>query len=254
MAEFSDLASGSGGNQTSSKIPQPPRITHVIQLLEDAAIPSCVVGTRALRYFGAGREWDICILDHQLDTARAVIEKSGKYKHKDPPYPNPDSLRHTYATFKADDDGDDFSFLLAPSSDCFCDPRPEFCERSHTGVPYPQHVPFAKALLVKQNRADLADFIDAQDLSGEWGEENINFAELQAEGVEYATRMNAKFADDPQSPSRMHVGRDLRKDWMSVVESKESRIEPLKQGRYITRWRMKSRPQDPRLRHDRKGI
>lgn len=120
------------------------------------------------------------------------------------------------------------------------------------GIPYPKDVYFARSLLVLQNDPDLADFVDAHNSTMEWGENNLNFPELQAQGAEYAVRKNKQLVADSKFPYSLNVNRDFAAMWRRVVEGKEGRIEPLKQGRYITRWRSKARPVDPR-HHDPKG-
>lgn len=133
---------------------------------------------------------------------------------------------------------------------CFVDPRLEFCRHSRTGVPYPRVPEFVRALLVTQLIADLADVVDGLNLGLKWGEDGINFDKLQADGTVFAQRRNARLAsyDDIEHLHRLRVGRDLEKDWREVVNSEERRIELMKKGRYIARWRSKACPEDPRLR------
>ncbi|KAK1772854.1 hypothetical protein QBC33DRAFT_575286 [Phialemonium atrogriseum] len=179
-------------------------ILEVTQLLEAADIPCCI-------------EWDVCVPDEQLDAACHLFETAPlntRFERVASPDPYLLSLRYRFPTFKLK--GVIFYFVLAPSSDCFCDPRPQFCERSHMGLPYPKDVYFARSLLVLQNDPDLADFVDAHNSTMEWGENNLNFPELQAQGVEYAF------------PYSLNVNRDFAVMWRRVVEGKEGRIEPLK--------------------------
>ncbi|KAL2017937.1 hypothetical protein VTK56DRAFT_1529 [Thermocarpiscus australiensis] len=152
-------------------------ILDVIGQLSAAGIPSCVVGVKALRYYGAGRiadEWDLCVPDDKLEAACQLLlraERNGdtKYEVAKPPYPVPGSLRHTFPCFRLK--GYNFWFILVPSSDCFVDPsRADHVERSKNGVPYASLVQFARSLLVQKLWADISDFIDGMDLTIEWGE------------------------------------------------------------------------------------
>lgn len=193
-------------------------------------------------------EWDVCVPDDQLDAATQLFETaplSARFERVHSPDPMPVSLRHRFPTFKLK--GVIFYFLLAPSSDCFIDPRPQFCERSQMGISYPRDVYFARSLLVKQDGADLEDFVDAHNSSVEWGESNLNFPELQTQGTKYAVRKNEQITSDGRFHVLLQVNCDFAAEWRRTVEGKEGRIEPLKQGRYLTRWRSKARPVDPRL-------
>lgn len=193
-------------------------------------------------------EWDVCVPDDQLNGACQLFETTplnARFERVHPPDPMPLSLRHRFPTFKLK--GIIFYFLLTTSSDCLCDPRPEFCERSQMGIPYPQDIYFARSLLARQDGADLEDFVDAHNSSVEWGESNLDFPDLQAEGAKYAIRKNGQITSDGRFHVLLQVDRDFAAEWRRVVEGKEGRIEPLKQGRYITRWRSKARPVDPRL-------
>ena len=106
---------------------------------------------------------------------------------------------------------------------------------------------FARALLVMQFRPDLADFIDGMDLDEVWGEDNIDFDDLQVKGLEFSTALNAELQ------ARCLVGQlntdiDYRSEWNRIVRNKDKRIEPLKKGRYKTRWRRIRNDTDPRER------
>lgn len=154
------------------------------------------------------------------------------------------SRRHLFPIFQMKDVG--FWFILNPSSDCFIDPRPEFCELSKMGIPYPRMPQFARALLVQQNTCDLVDFIDGMNLDVAWAEENIDFEQLQVEGMQYAERQNALLARDKLG--QLKTTRDFAAEWRGIAESKERRIEPMKKGRYLTCCRTVRNPGDPRLK------
>ena len=68
MGESSTLLDAKGDQTTGDNTTQPPRVIEVIQLLEAPDIPSCIVGTRALRYFGAGRVADVCPVSFRIVT------------------------------------------------------------------------------------------------------------------------------------------------------------------------------------------
>ncbi|KAK4235158.1 hypothetical protein C8A03DRAFT_46646 [Achaetomium macrosporum] len=230
-------------------------IIAVIDHLSAAKIPSCVVGVMALYYYGAGRitdEWDLCVPDDQLEAAAGTLLSDGdgaKYEVAKPPPPVPGSLRHTFRCFQLR--GYNFWFLLVPSSDCFVDPSvPEHIESSRNLVPYASLVQFARSLLVQQLTADLADLVDGMDLDVEWGEQHIGFKTLQEASANFIglrnRRVSASGGDDygRLSPKGMEAL------WREIAskEEKAKRIEPMKQGRYFTRWRSYKYPQDPRIR------
>lgn len=139
-----------------------------------------------------------------------------------------------------------FYFILVPSSQCFIDPAPPKCERSKNGLPYPRIADFARSLLVLENMSNLADFVDGMDLGKEWGETNINFEELQKEGAESYRVHNPEL--EARNLCRFNTNRDYRETWYRIVESKPRRIQPMKQGRYKTRWRRIRNDKDPRER------
>jgi hypothetical protein len=139
----------------------------------------------------------------------------------------PKSRRHTYPCLRLK--GYDFYVVLVPSSNCFVDPScANHVERSRHGVPYASLVQFARSLLVQQQWADIADLIDGMNLDVEWGLQNIDFDKLQ------------EMAGIP----------NLERIWrqLASADAKEQRIEPLKKGRYLTRWRSTRFPEDPRTR------
>lgn len=86
------------------------------------------------------------------------------------------------------------------------------------------------------------------DLDIEWGERNIGFDTLQDESVKFAklrdTRLNSHNCGSGFSPQVMErIWRER-----ASSEAKERRIEPMKKGRYFTRWRRIKSPEDPRTK------
>ena len=158
------------------------------------------------------------------------------------------SLRHTFPCFRLR--GYNFWFILVPSSDCFVDPsNPDHVEKSRNGVPYASITQFARSLLLQNMPEDIADFVDGMDLDVEWGEENIGFGALQEANVEFIARRNRRVEATGDGHGYLSP-RVLKPVWdeISTKEAKAKRIEPLKQGRYFTRWRRIKSPEDPRTK------
>ncbi len=249
-------------------------ILAVVNELEAAAIPSCVVGVKALRYYGAGRvtdvgpalcstvslendadpaqEWDLCVPDEKLEAAQKLLlnddPNEAAYEVATSPPPVPWSLRHTYPCLRLK--GYNFWVVLAPSSDYFVDPgQPEHVERSLNGVPYASLVQYSRSLLLLQMMPDLADFIDGMDLTVEWGAENIGFEALQEESGKFWELRNERVEKNGDSCGRLET-KVLEEVWKDRAnkEAKGLRIEPMKQGRYFTRWRRFKAPEDPRTK------
>lgn len=145
------------------------------------------------------------------------------------------SLLHARPTFAMA--GVCFYFILVPTSDCFVDPRPDQCERSHhQGIPYPQMAQFARSVLVQQNqRCIMNDFIDGMDLDKAWAEAHVDFADLQVRGRAFTEEFNAALAAQGLRTLKLDV--DYRSLWNRAVDDKEKRIEPMKKGHYKSRWR-----------------
>ncbi|KAM0426397.1 hypothetical protein ACHAPT_008443 [Fusarium lateritium] len=217
----------------------------VIKLLKAAGIPACIVDVNALRYYGAGRvtwEWDICVPTHQLEDAEQMFKSNDLYEPVKSPPPVTKSLRHLNPTFQLR--GVDYFFLLTPSSRCFINPEPENCDISKKGIPFPKMPQFARSLLVLQNGSNIADFIDGMDLDEAWGEENIDFDDLQVKGIEFSKKYNTEL--QAANLGVLNVKIDYRQRWNAIVSAKERRIEPMKKGRYKTRWRRIRKDIDPR--------
>ncbi|KAH6848026.1 hypothetical protein B0I37DRAFT_376472 [Chaetomium sp. MPI-CAGE-AT-0009] len=229
-------------------------ILEVVNQLAGANIPSCVTGVKALRYYGAARvtdEWDLCVPDDKLEEARQLLlsfADGAKYEVAQGPSPVPWSRRHTFPCFRLK--GYNFWFILSPSSDCFVDPSiPSHVEKSRNGVPYAALVQFGRSLLLQQLVADIADFIDGMDLTVDWGAANIGFETLQEESIAFMERRNKLAMADDGRHGFLSL-QPLRQLWdeMASKEAKERRIEPMKQGRYFTRWRRIKSPGDPRTK------
>jgi hypothetical protein len=177
-----------------------------------------------------------------------IFEHDARFQKAPPAPPLRKSLRHTRPTFLLK--GVYFVFILVPASDYFLDPSPGCCEFSITGIPYPKMHHFARSLLVLQNASDLCDFIDGMNLDKEWGESNLDFEGLQHKGLEFTRKQNAVFKKMGLGSLRLDV--DYRSMWNTKVDEKEKRIEPMKRGRYKTRWRLIKNDSDPRLRDGHK--
>ena len=103
---------------------------------------------------------------------------------------------------------------------------------------------FSRSLLMLQRCSDLADFVDGMNLDEEWGEKNIDFDDLQAQGIEFNKVQNAELM--ARGLDEYNVNVDYRSQWNDAVRSKDGRISPMKKGRYKTRWRRIKKDIDPR--------
>jgi len=121
-------------------------------------------------------------------------------------------------------------------------------ETSKNGIPYASLVQFARSVLVQQLWADIQDLIDGMDLTIEWGERNLGFDTLQEESVKFVLRRNERLKSHGRSGGA--VPQVMEEIWREEAssEAKESRIEPMKKGRYFTRWRNYKYPEDPRTK------
>lgn len=145
--------------------------------------------------------------------------------------------------------GVSFFFILVTTSDHFINPHPDSCELSRHGIPYPKLHYFARSLLVLQNGSDLCDFIDGMDLDEEWGEANLDYENLQIQGLKFTKALNAVL--DEKDLGCLQLNHNYRSVWNQLVNDKEKRIEPMKKGRYKTQWRRIKNDMDPRLRDRR---
>lgn len=255
---------------------EPEDVKEVIGLLDKVGVPACVVDVYALRYYGAGRisnvsevhtprlslarshpkskktkllnyikEWNICVPDKDFDTATDLFQNDVRFALAKPVSTLDYSLLHTRPTFRMTGVG--FYFIIVPTSDCFIEPSPDNCELSSKGISYPKMHHFARSLLVLQNdRCNLNDFIDGMDLDKEWAEVNVDYEELQYQGLEFTRKFNAELEKEGLGKLKLDV--DYRNLWNLSVDEKVKRIEPMKQGRYKTRWRRIKNDTDPRQR------
>ncbi|KAK4456833.1 hypothetical protein QBC42DRAFT_214098, partial [Cladorrhinum samala] len=149
----------------------------VIAALESAGIDCCVVGTKALVYYGARRvplNWDICVPTELFDQAIALFTSAPLNEKYEPWHrimPEAKMLMHTYPRFTLK--GVNFFFIILPSFECLLSPKPENCERSASGIPYPKLELFAQSLMDLQQYADLDDLVDGMDLDQAWGEAHL---------------------------------------------------------------------------------
>jgi hypothetical protein len=228
----------------------------VIHALEDHGIPCCVVGAKALVYYGAHRvpmNWEICVPTDSFEEAKTLFTSgplNDTYELWHPVQPQVGSLVHTYPRFTRR--GVNFFFLLTPAFEwrIDCCSSPEQCERSPRGVPYPALANLAQSLLDTQQYADLADLVDGMDLDEEWGESHLRLDaspidwireknELIARSLPESMRASAVFSMLTETP-------DPREAWLRTVRTKHKRInDELPKHRYLTRYR-KVGSADPR--------
>ncbi|KAM7184868.1 hypothetical protein V8F33_012738 [Rhypophila sp. PSN 637] len=232
----------------------------VVELLKEAGIPCCVVGTHALGYYGAGRVpiyWELCVPEDRLNEAAELFKSeplSPKYEPWPVNAPVPCSIVHTFPRFHLK--GVHFLFFLVPSSDwpgVSCDPS--HCETSLTGLPYPKPEYLAQALLDTQRWVDLEDLVDGMNLSEEWGEQNLDLDREYS--LEYAKWKNARIrASIPETEysDLMELNENptsLREIWQDIVRTKERRIGlELPKDQYLTRfWPIGAKDPRSRERH-----
>lgn len=87
------------------------------------------------------------------------------------------------------------------------------------------------------------------NLDENWGEDNVDFDDLQAKGMEFTKVINEELL--AQDLGEINSKNNYRKLWNDIVRKKEGRTSPIKKGRYKTRWRRVKNDIDPRLRMDR---
>ncbi|KAH6838490.1 hypothetical protein B0I37DRAFT_449565 [Chaetomium sp. MPI-CAGE-AT-0009] len=226
----------------------------IIDLLEEHGIPCCVIGIKALCYYGAPRvcsALEFCVPTEQLAAADSVFS-SGPEKENYTAWrgfqPGAEarvsgSLYHTFPRYRLNHDGPLFNFYLH--------------------LPYPKLHLFAQSLLERQSVGDLTDLVDGMDLTEEWGEENLK---LEDPGEEYApwvakrnerirAAMPQEVKDDPINVMfgtdvyELHEGPpEFRDVFTDLVRTKPRRIGlEAPPGLYVTRYRAKDSP-DPRTR------
>ncbi|KAK3988040.1 hypothetical protein QBC44DRAFT_269911 [Cladorrhinum sp. PSN332] len=233
----------------------------VIAALQSFGIDCCVVGTKALVYYGAHRvpmNWDICVPTDSFDKAITLLTSAPlneKYEVWHRIMPEPKTLVHTYPRFTLK--GVNFFFLIVPSFECLLSPSPDQCERSPSGIPYPKLELFAQSLLDLQQYADLTDLVDGMDLDQAWGETHLQLDKPPP--IEHIRKKNTmiarslpedmgEFAELSLMSERVRPSRDI---WQRIVSTKHRRInDELPRHRYITRFR-KVGSKDPRENKER---
>ncbi|KAK4195488.1 hypothetical protein QBC40DRAFT_20068 [Triangularia verruculosa] len=228
----------------------------VIATLEGFGIHCCVVGTKALVYYGAHRvpmNWDLCVPTDSFKRAIALLTSpplNEKYEVWHRIMPEPKTLMHMYPRFTLK--GANFFFILLPAFECLLSPSPDQCERSASGIPYPKLELFARSLLDLQQYADLADLIDGMDLDEAWGEDHLQLDKPPP--VEHILKKNEMIARCLPEDIREAVTLSLlsertrppRETWQRLVSTKHRRInDELPRHRYLTRFR-KVGSKDPR--------
>ncbi|KAK0744601.1 hypothetical protein B0T21DRAFT_281441 [Apiosordaria backusii] len=233
----------------------------VIAALEGVGIHSCVVGTKALVYYGAHRvpmNWEICVPTDSYERAITLLTSpplNEKYEVWHRVVPGPKTLMHTYPRFTLK--GVNFFFILLPAFECLLSPSPDQCERSTSGIPYPKLELFAQSLLDLQQYADLEDLVDGMDLDEAWGETHLQLDKPPP--VEHIREKNDMIARSLPEDMREAVSlallserpRPSRDVWQRIVSTKHRRInDELPRHRYLTRFR-KVGSKDPRERKER---
>lgn len=156
------------------------------------------------------------------------------------------SFEHLYPRFKLV--GVALFFLIIPSQDCHILCEPANFEFGQTGIPFPKLDVFAQSLLDTCNLVDLDDLIDGMNLSGAWGEENLDLngytdVDWAKWKVEILKQQEKKLSLWDESPNaRRHLWRK------ETSEDRKKRSQGWKyQENYETRfWKRGQR--DPRLR------
>ncbi|KAI0508734.1 hypothetical protein F5B22DRAFT_381800 [Xylaria bambusicola] len=228
-------------------------VLQVIETLKEAGIRCCcIVGGRALRYYGVPRvptDWHICVPNDQFAAATAAItELDDKYMQWREILPQLRSLLHTYPHFKLQGVG--FCFYIMPASEYFVNDLDEsMIERSLNNVPYPQLEVFAQSLITTQRWPELIQVVDGMDLTEEWGIENLNLGEPSPAEAEYVVEKNKKLTGLARLRTKPI---DRLEKWKTIVATKKDRIKfHLPKERYDTQFRRKGTTQDPRFKEGR---
>jgi len=151
-------------------------------------------------------------------------------------------LMHTYPRFTLK--GVNFFFIILPSFECLLSPKPENCERSASGIPYPKLELFAQSLMDLQQYADLDDLVDGMDLDQAWGEAHLQLDKPPP--MEHIREKNEIIARSlPEDMGNVadlmllsESPRPTREIWHLSVSNKGRRInDELPRDRYLTRFR-----------------
>ncbi|KAL2129063.1 hypothetical protein VTI74DRAFT_8291 [Chaetomium olivicolor] len=248
----------------------------VVQLLREYDIPCCLVGTKALCYYGSHRlctVLEFCVPTEKLSAVDEIFS-SGAAGHSYKPWrgrhPKQEprqrrSIYHTFPRYRPEHDGPLFDFYLVPSDDWRFDCIPEIFEYSaQKHLPYPRLHLFAQSLMKRQSFNDLQDLVDGMDLTEEWGNENLKFEDLgekywqwvKAKDEKIRAALPAEVHTDPMieilDPEIYELDEEpdgLRKMFNHLVRTKEGRVGPElgPPGSYVTKYRAKGSP-DPRSR------
>ncbi|KAK0118401.1 hypothetical protein ONS95_012690 [Cadophora gregata] len=243
-----DAAAGSGGHGTLE-------ILGVIDLFKDNGIDCCVVGTSALKYFGAWRirhDWELCVPTELLEKASSLLRSAPHDKIFEPAKherPQIQSLIHTFPRFKFKGVRLFFDLVSAHDAHIIC--HPSNFEWSLMGLPYPRLELYAQSLLDTLSWANISDLIDAMDLTEEWGASHMELD--KSNDVAWALNKNEKIrASVPLTLGSCFLEVDegpmnLKEVWNNEVRTKGKRLgeETLKEV-YLTRFRPKGSG-DPRL-------
>lgn len=168
---------------------------------------------------------------------------SDEYISTDPiSYPQPQSLLHTYDHFHKQ--GSMYTFTIIPADDLLLDCRPTSIIRSLRGVPYPSLKAFAQSCLDRRNDLELCEFVDATNVSEEWGEENLNLEGTH--NTEWAWRMKqlASKWDEQRGKCSPRYSwptrpKDRRLIWQAQVQTKADRLDWSRQPEfYVTQYRL----------------
>ncbi|KAF5578920.1 hypothetical protein FPANT_9792 [Fusarium pseudoanthophilum] len=200
----------------------------VTRILEAADIPCCMVGTCALIFYGAARDWEICVPTHLVDKAVALLQSElhAATYHVEEPWDKPSSsLIHNWKRFKHHETN--FGFVIVPDRDVHIVCEPSNFTRSLRGLPYPKLHVFIQSCLDIGDELQLCDVIDGTDLPEEWGEENLELdgtndvewvIEANKRGRDSKDEKFAKWSTFACNP------RSRRALWQSYVRTKKDRL------------------------------
>ncbi|KAH6634806.1 hypothetical protein B0J18DRAFT_406410 [Chaetomium sp. MPI-SDFR-AT-0129] len=252
---------------------------NIIELLEQHDIACCIVGIKALCYYGAGRlceTIEFCVPTQQLEAANSIFS-NGPASQNYTPWRgfNPVaearlrcSLYHTFPRYRLNsaDDGPLFDFYLVPSNDWRFECVPENFEYSaQCRLPYPKLHLFAQSLLERQNMSDIQDLVDGMDLTEEWGDDHLFSNKTSSASKEgYArwvsnknAQIRAALPDEVKNdPLTAILGTSLyelgdgpinfRENFNHLARTRQERIGPeYPPGTFVTKFRAKGSP-DPR--------
>ncbi|KAL4904633.1 hypothetical protein BDW74DRAFT_178727 [Aspergillus multicolor] len=154
------------------------QVKEVISILTSANTTCRIVQTYALMYYGAPRvshDRALCIphADHQhavelFNSRSDILSPCGPS-----PETSPTLLNHKYPRFKMRGLSD--FWLLVPERYVHIQCRPGNVEWSLGGLPYPKLPIIVQAALDTKRGVELESLIDAQGLTSEWGEANLDF-------------------------------------------------------------------------------